>query len=221
MAKSIGHRIVVWSTTEPRHGGVSAQPACFQYEAQNKRRYAARSMSSIPNRQYNSLCDLVREGPALSRKPSGHRHELRAGDSAAAVACMRRLAAGDIASFGLLYARHATPMYSLALRMLFHRQPDAGNVVYEVFEALWRGRGAEQPAGELAAWLLMQTRERALYRLRVLRITFSTRAMRADQVSSTATPDGPRLSSAHGQDRVSEVLRSPPTRTATQRDDLL
>lgn len=59
------------------------------------------------------------------------------GGNAADLECVLRIAAGDAESLGDLYDRHATVMYSLALRIL-RREADADDVVH----TYWRTSGA-------------------------------------------------------------------------------
>jgi RNA polymerase sigma-70 factor, ECF subfamily len=82
------------------------------------------------------------------------------GDLAAAVA------SGDEGALAALYDAHAAAVYSLALRIT--RDPsDAEDVTQDVFVQAWRSASRFDAArGNLAAWLLMMTRARALDRLR-------------------------------------------------------
>jgi RNA polymerase sigma-70 factor (ECF subfamily) len=83
--------------------------------------------------------------------------------------CVRRIAAGNAESVGDLYDRHATAMYSLALRIL-DREADAQDVVPDVFALVWREAGRNEASrGIVGTWLLMLTRHLAIERLGVLR----------------------------------------------------
>ncbi len=81
-------------------------------------------------------------------------------------AVIARMAAGDEGGLADLYDRHATAVYSLALRIV--GQPsDAEDVTQEVFSQAWRTASRyDHSRGEGAAWLLMMARTRALDLLR-------------------------------------------------------
>lgn len=76
------------------------------------------------------------------------------------------LAAGDERALADLYDAHAAAVYSLALRIT--RNPaDAQDVTQDVFVQAWRSASRfDASRGNLAAWLLMMARTRALDRLR-------------------------------------------------------
>lgn len=94
-----------------------------------------------------------------------------AGDPEVASDLLRigRAAAGDEAAFGELFARHASAVLGLLVRMLGDRA-EAEEVLQEAFLQAWRQ--AERYRAELATprgWLLMLARSRALDRLRANR----------------------------------------------------
>lgn len=79
---------------------------------------------------------------------------------------IERMQRGESEGLAQLYDRHATAVYSLALRIV-RRPADAEDVTQDVFTQAWRsaarfdlGRGAP------AAWLLMMARSRAIDCLR-------------------------------------------------------
>ncbi len=78
----------------------------------------------------------------------------------------RRLAGGDDGALAELYDAHSAIVYSLALRIT--RTPeDAEDVTQDVFAQAWRTAGRfDASRGNLAAWLLVMARTRALDRLR-------------------------------------------------------
>lgn len=77
-----------------------------------------------------------------------------------------RMAAGDESALATLYDRHATPVYSLALRIT-RRPEDAEDVTQQVFTQAWRTAARHDRArGAVAAWLLMMARSRAIDCLR-------------------------------------------------------
>lgn len=85
---------------------------------------------------------------------------------AADVAALARMARGDESGLAELYDRHATPVYSLALRIV-RRPEDAEDVAQQVFAQAWRTSARfDQSRGVVAAWLLMIARSRAIDCLR-------------------------------------------------------
>jgi RNA polymerase sigma-70 factor (ECF subfamily) len=91
-------------------------------------------------------------------------------DEASAVAAdltaVQRMAAGDESGFAALYDRHATAIYSLALRIT-RRAEEAEDVTQQVFTQAWRTSVRYESArGAVAAWLLMMARSRAIDSLR-------------------------------------------------------
>jgi RNA polymerase sigma-70 factor, ECF subfamily len=90
-------------------------------------------------------------------------------DAAAADAdrfALQRMVRGDHDALAEVYDRHARLLFSLALRIV-GRQPDAEDVLQEVFTQVWRQAGRyDTSRGTVAGWLVMLTRSRALDRLR-------------------------------------------------------
>lgn len=85
---------------------------------------------------------------------------------AADVAALARMARGDESGLAELYDRHATPVYSLALRIV-RRPEDAEDVTQQVFTQAWRTSARfDATRGVVAAWLLMMARSRAIDCLR-------------------------------------------------------
>jgi RNA polymerase sigma-70 factor (ECF subfamily) len=76
-----------------------------------------------------------------------------------------RIAQRDLQALELFYARHARPVFSLALALLGDRAR-AEDLTHEVFLLIWRSAGAYQPHGSVRAWLLRLTRNRAIDELR-------------------------------------------------------
>lgn len=106
-------------------------------------------------------------------------------------AAVGRLAAGDQHALADLYDRHATAVYSLALRIV--TQPsDAEDVVQDVFTQAWRTAAKyDGTRGEVAAWLLVMARTRALDQLRRRR---RLPAPGLDEDAAAAIPDpGPSV----------------------------
>ena len=87
-------------------------------------------------------------------------------DDASDLDWVGRIARGDRDALAALYDRHARSVYSLALRIV-RNQPDAEEVVQDVFAQAWRTAGRyDRRRGAVPAWLLMMTRSRAIDRLR-------------------------------------------------------
>jgi RNA polymerase sigma-70 factor (ECF subfamily) len=79
---------------------------------------------------------------------------------------LERMAQGDGDALRELYDVHARAIYSLAVRIL-RSQSDAEDVVQEVFAQAWRQASRyDAMRGTVAGWLLMQTKSRAIDRLR-------------------------------------------------------
>lgn len=76
------------------------------------------------------------------------------------------MAAGDAAGLADLYDTHAGAVYSLARRIVSAPE-DAEDVTHDVFAQAWKSAARYDPVrGEVAAWLLMMTRSRAIDLLR-------------------------------------------------------
>ena len=130
---------------------------------------------------------------------------------------LERMARGDGEALRELYDRHGRAVYSLAMRIL-RSQPDAEDIVQEVFTQAWTQAGRyDASRGTVAAWLLMQARSRAIDRLR-------SRKLRPEGAITTFEApdpgDGPDAQAAAGEHarQVREALRtlSAPQRTALE-----
>jgi RNA polymerase sigma-70 factor (ECF subfamily) len=91
------------------------------------------------------------------------------GDRSADERALARMARGDHEALAELYDRHATAIFSFALRIL-HDRAEAEDVVQEVFAQAWtQAARYDTTRGAVAAWMLMLTRSRAIDRLRARR----------------------------------------------------
>lgn len=95
---------------------------------------------------------------------------------------LRRLGAGDVESFGVIYDRYSRSVYSLAWKMLGDAQA-AQEVTQEVFEAIWRGAKAFAPGrGTARTWILAMAHHKSVDAMRRQRV-------RASEPLSEAHPD--------------------------------
>jgi RNA polymerase sigma-70 factor, ECF subfamily len=95
---------------------------------------------------------------------------------------LRRLAAGDVDSFGVIYDRYSRSVYSLAWKMLGDAQA-AQEVTQEVFEAIWRGAKTYAPGrGSARTWILAMAHHKSVDAMRRQRV-------RASEPLSDAHPD--------------------------------
>ena len=77
-----------------------------------------------------------------------------------------KVAEGNRAAFAALYDRFATPLYSLALKML-GSEAEAQDVLQEVFLSIWNKASTfRAEKGSAFAWVVSQVRNRAIDRIR-------------------------------------------------------
>jgi RNA polymerase sigma-70 factor (ECF subfamily) len=86
---------------------------------------------------------------------------------------LRRLAAGDVEAFAVIYDRYSRSVYSLAWKMLGDAQA-AQEVTQEVFEAIWRGAKAFAPGrGRARTWILAMAHHKSVDAMRRQRVRAS------------------------------------------------
>ena len=122
------------------------------------------------------------------------------------------MASGDESALAVLYDRHATAIYSLALRIT-RRPEEAEDVTQQVFKQAWRTTTADdRTRGAVAAWLLMMARSRAID---CLRRRDPARADTADGSQLAAIPDPApsvvyAVATREQVERVSEAMAALP-----------
>ncbi len=106
-----------------------------------------------------------------------------------------RIRAGDAAALDALYARYASPVYSLVWKILQSAE-DAEDVALDVFFQVWRQADRYDSArGAPAAWIFTLARSRAIDRLRARHrredrtISFDDPATPLDPMDDAASPD--------------------------------
>ena len=81
---------------------------------------------------------------------------------------LRAIAGGDEQALSALYDRYRLILFGLILRIL-HNQPEAEDVVQEVFLQVWRkASDFDEARGRPFTWLVTLARSRAIDRLRAL-----------------------------------------------------
>ncbi|MFN2444872.1 MAG: sigma-70 family RNA polymerase sigma factor [Vicinamibacterales bacterium] len=105
-------------------------------------------------------------------------------DDSYAVTCITK---GEASGLEALYDRHATAIYSLALRIV-RDVGEAEDVTQEVFTQVWASAGRyDASRGSVAAWVLVIARSRALDRLRRRRIVLKP-GLDADRLDEIPDP---------------------------------
>ena len=110
------------------------------------------------------------------------------------------LKAGQTATLGVLYDRHAGLVYGLALKMLGNPQ-EAEDLAQDIFLTLARGSSYDPRRGSLRTFLAILTRSRAIDRMR-------SRTAALEALGRTRTSRGEEITSNLPFDYVSQGERS-------------
>ena len=120
---------------------------------------------------------------------------------------MLQVASGDRAAFAALYDRFATPIFSLALKMLVS-EAEAQDLLQEVFLSVWNKASTfRAQRGSAFAWVVSQARNRAIDRIRSRR----RRGELIDAHGSELEPSGSVVKSSSTNAEISErgrILRA-------------
>lgn len=128
-------------------------------------------------------------------------------DAVADRRAIARAARGETSALAELYDRHVRLVYSLALRIV-RNTADAEDVVQEVFAQVWQQAARYESArGNVAAWLTMLTRSRAIDRVRRRgNIDGGAAAEAANDLPAQAVPVDDQLVSSHQAAAVRDAV---------------
>jgi RNA polymerase sigma-70 factor (ECF subfamily) len=116
-----------------------------------------------------------------------------------------RVARGDRDAFGLLYDRFATPLYSLALKMLAN-EADAQDLLQETFLSLWQKAPMfRADRGSAFAWMVSQVRNRAIDRIRSRRRRGEILDANAPDLEPTGSVTASATQNAEAGERAREI----------------
>jgi RNA polymerase sigma-70 factor (ECF subfamily) len=107
----------------------------------------------------------VRSRPAIASLAAMRENDLAASPGATDEALIAAIARGERQAMARLYARHATRVYRLALRIAGNAAT-AEDIVSEVFLDVWRQAGAFAARSQVSTWLLAIARNKSLSALR-------------------------------------------------------
>ena len=107
---------------------------------------------------------------ALDRYDKIRPERVAASSADADIGLLKRVAVRDESALADLYDRHSRLAYSLIIRIL-RSAPDAEDVLQETFVRVWsRAETYDPRLGSPAAWLMRIARNRAIDRLRAIRV---------------------------------------------------
>lgn len=124
----------------------------------------------------------------------------------------RRLVAGDLTAFDLLYARHARPLFAFLRRELDGDGRDAEDVLHEAFLGLLKEKSP--PARSFKAWLYQVARHLCLNRARTRRRGEGALVREAAGSPRTVTPPEGALAQAQVAALVKQAVERLPRELA-------
>lgn len=123
----------------------------------------------------------------------------------------------DMDAAAELYDRYAGQVYALARRIV-RNDPDAEDVVQEVFSQAWRSAARyDRARGSVVGWLLMITRTRAIDKLRARRARPDiTDGVAPETLAAPPVPDAVEVAEQAAIVREALLTLSPAQRTALE-----
>ena len=137
------------------------------------------------------------------------------GGGASDLDLLERIRASDASALDALYARYASPVYSLVWKILQNAE-ESEDVALDVFWQIWRQADRYDPSrGAPPAWIFTVARSRAIDRLRARQrredrtISFDDPAAKLDPLDEEAGPDQV-ASFRQTRDAVREAMQTLP-----------
>ena len=137
------------------------------------------------------------------------------GGGASDLDLLARIRASDASALDALYARYASPVYSLVWKILQNAE-ESEDVALDVFWQIWRQADRYDPSrGAPPAWIFTVARSRAIDRLRARQrredrtISFDDPAAKLDPLDEEAGPDQV-ASFRQTRDAVREAMQTLP-----------
>ena len=123
-----------------------------------------------------------------------------------------RLSSGDKSALSELYARYASLLLGVGIKMLRNRE-EAEDILHDVFMEAWRKADSYDPErGTVRAWFVIRMRSRVVDRMRSAprRREVSSEGMVVANIPSlvAAPPEAPRLASE--RKRILDAMKSLP-----------